>query len=131
MVLIRKKKSEASSDCRLFVADCLQVYCRFLVACTQLYTSLCRSVVLSVCPSVRPKSLSFFRRLEFNRDQIRALLRLESYCPCPTTILPLPTRTQLMLPCIRPCSQLNLKNRTLHVVVVIVIVIVVVYLVRR
>ena len=26
-----------------------------------------------------------------------------SYCPCPATILPLPTRTQLMLPCIRPC----------------------------
>ena len=26
-----------------------------------------------------------------------------SYGPCPTTILPLPTRTQMMLPCIRPC----------------------------
>ena len=28
-----------------------------------------------------------------------------SYCPCPTTILPLPTRTRLMLPCIRPCYK--------------------------
>ena len=28
-----------------------------------------------------------------------------SYCPCPTTILPLPTRTRLMLPCIRPCLR--------------------------
>ena len=26
-----------------------------------------------------------------------------SFCPCPTTILPLLTRTRLMLPCIRPC----------------------------
>ena len=26
-----------------------------------------------------------------------------SYCPCPATILPLPTCTRLMLPCIRPC----------------------------
>ena len=26
-----------------------------------------------------------------------------SYCPCPSAILPLSTRTWLMLPCIRPC----------------------------
>ena len=32
-----------------------------------------------------------------------------SYCPCPTTVLPLPTRTRLMLPCIRPCFRLCLS----------------------
>ena len=30
-----------------------------------------------------------------------------SYCPCPATILPLPTRMWLMLPCIQPCFSLN------------------------
>ena len=61
----------------------------FLVACTRLYTSLCWSVGWSVNTSCfwafRAK-----RRADF------------SYCPCPANILP-PTRTQLMLPCIRPC----------------------------
>ena len=64
----------------------------FLVACTRLYTSL--SVHPSVCPSVITSRFWAFiakRRADF------------SYCPCPATILPLPTRTRLMLPCIRPC----------------------------
>jgi len=42
----------------------------FLVACTRLYTSLCRSVSPSVRPSVRRKSLRFFRCLELKGDQI-------------------------------------------------------------
>ena len=65
----------------------------FLVACTQLYTSLCRSVRQSVITS----------RFWAFRAERRAYF---SYCPCPATILPLPTRTRLMLPCIRPCSFL-------------------------
>ena len=79
----------------------------FLVACTRLYTSLCRSVRRSVRPSVRPsvgrKSLRFASLFSAFRAERRSDL---SYCPCPTTILPLPTRTRLMLPCIRPCSLL-------------------------
>ena len=58
------------------------------------------SVRRSVGPSVRrkslrPKSLFWVFRAEWRSDL--------SYCPCPTTIQPLPTRTQLMLPCIQPC----------------------------
>ena len=48
---------------------------------------------------------------------LRAKTRADfSYCPCPATILPLPTRTRLMLPCIRPCSSLirSQKNRRPH-----------------
>ena len=39
-----------------------------------------------------------------------------SYCPCLATILPLPTRTRLMLPCIRPCfsSLLHSFHVKLH-----------------
>ena len=63
----------------------------FLVTCTRLYTSLCWSVGWSVNTSCfwafRAK-----RRADF------------SYYPCPAPILPLPTRTQLMLPYIRTCS---------------------------
>ena len=39
----------------------------------------------------------FLGRLQLNGDQICVTV------PCPTTILPLPTRTQPMLPYIRPC----------------------------
>ena len=63
----------------------------FLVACTRLYMSLCRSVGPSVRRSVITSRFWAFRakrRADF------------SYCPCPSTILPLPTRTRLMLPCI-------------------------------
>ena len=50
--------------------------CLFLVTCTRLYTSLCRSV--------GPKSLRFFRRLELNGDQIRVTAPAQLlYCPCP------------------------------------------------
>ena len=70
----------------------------FLVACTRLYTSLCRSV----CPSIG-RSIITSRFWAF-----RAKRRADfSYCPCPATILPLPNRTQLMLPCIQPCFSLN------------------------
>ena len=57
-----------------------------------------RSVGPSVGPSVITSRFWAFRakrRADF------------SYCPCPATILPLPTRTRLMLPCIRPCWLLN------------------------
>ena len=57
-------------------------------------------VTMSVGPSVRPKSLC--SALLFSVFWAERRLDL-SYCPCPTTILPLPTRTRLMLPCIRPC----------------------------
>ena len=73
-------------------------YLLFLVACTRHYTSLCRSVR----PSVRPKSLRFASLFSTFSGKRRSDL---SYCPCPTTILLLPTRTRLMLPCIRPCSM--------------------------
>merc|ERR1712087_858143 len=63
----------------------------FLVACTQLYTSLYWSVGLSVGPS--EITLLF---LAFRAERRSDL----SYCPCPTTVLLLPTHTQLMLPCI-------------------------------
>ena len=58
--------------------------------------SLCRSVCWSVG---HPKSLcyaSLFSVFWAERFDL-------SYCPCPTTILPLPTRMLLMLSCIRPC----------------------------
>ena len=71
----------------------------FLVACTRLYTSLCWSVHPSVGRSVCP--LVITSRFWAFRAKRRAYL---SYCPCPDNILPLPTRTRLMLPCIRPCS---------------------------
>ena len=58
------------------------------------------SVRRSVGPSVRPKSLRFASLFSAFRGKRRSDL---SYCPSPTTILPLPTRTRLMLPCIRPC----------------------------
>ena len=54
----------------------------FLVACTRLYTSLCRSVGPSVGPSVITSRFWAFRakrRADF------------SYCPYPATILPLPS----------------------------------------
>ena len=102
-----KKERLARLDCRFHVSDCLQVYCRFfatllqvicfLVACTRLYTSLCRLVSRSVGPSIITSRFWAFRakgRADF------------SYCPCPATILPLPTRTRLMLPCIRPCLEM-------------------------
>jgi hypothetical protein len=44
--------------------------CTFLVSCTQLYTSLCWSVGRLVGPSVHPKSIRFFRRLELKGYQI-------------------------------------------------------------
>ena len=54
-------------------------------------------VTMSVGPSVGPSVItSRFWAFRANR---RADF---SYCPCPATILPLPTRTRLMLPCIRP-----------------------------
>ena len=56
--------------------------------------SVGQSVRWSVGPSVITSRFGGFRakrRADF------------SYCPCPATILPLPTRTRLMLPCIRPC----------------------------
>ena len=68
---------------------------RFLVAYTRLYTSLCRSVGRSEITLSEITSLFWTFRAEWRSDL--------SYCPCPTTILPLPTRTQQMLPCIRPC----------------------------
>ena len=40
----------------------------FLVACTRLNTSLCRSVCRSVRQSVGPKTLRIFRRLELKGD---------------------------------------------------------------
>ena len=72
---------------------------KFLVACTRLYTSLCRSVGPLVRRSVRRSEItSLFSAFRAER---RSDL---SYCPCLTTILSLPTRTRLMLLCIRPCS---------------------------
>ena len=66
-------------------------------------------VTMSVGPSVRPSvgrseitSLFSAFRAERSSDM--------SYCPCPTTILPLPTRTRLMLPCIRPCSRARMRG---------------------
>ena len=78
---------------------CFQVFSR-VHATLYVTMSVRRSVCPSVGPSVGRKSLrskSFFWafRAEWRSDL--------SYCPCPTTILPLPTRTRLMLPCIRPC----------------------------
>ena len=70
-----------------------EVASKFLVACMRLYTSLCRSVGPSEITSL----------FQVFRAERRSDL---SYCPCPTTILPLPTRTRLMLPCIRPCFLL-------------------------
>ena len=61
----------------------------FLVACV--------SVSRSVGPSVITSHFWAFRA------ETRANL---SYCPCPDAILPLLTRTRLMLSCIRPCFLL-------------------------
>ena len=55
------------------------------------------SVRPSVGPSVRPSKITSL--FQAYRAERRSDL---SYCPCPATILPLPTRTQLMLLCIRP-----------------------------
>ena len=64
----------------------------FLVACTWFYMSLCQSVI-------RPSVIT----LPFQAFGAEKRTDL-SYCPCPTTIMPLPTRTRLMLSCIQPCS---------------------------
>ena len=56
--------------------------------------SVRRSVRWSVC---RSEITSLF--LAFGAEGRSDL----TYCPCPTTILPMPTRTRLMLPCIWPC----------------------------
>ena len=66
----------------------------FLVACTRLYTLLCRLVG----PSVHPKSLHSASLFSVFLAERRLDL---SYCPFPTTILP--TRTRLMLSFLRPC----------------------------
>ena len=63
----------------------------FLVACTRLYKSLCRSVGPSVGRSVRNHFvrnhfalLRFFRHLEVKRDQIWVTAPAQLlYCPCP------------------------------------------------
>ena len=81
-----------------FNIEAVGFHARFLVACTQLYTSLCRLVGPSVRRFVRPSVIT--SRFWAFRAKRRAEF---SYCPCPATILPLPTRTRLMLPCIRPC----------------------------
>ena len=69
-----------------------RVFSQFLVACTRLYTSLCRSVGWSKITS-RFWAFRAKRRTDFSF--------------CPATILPLPTHTWLMLPCIRPCFSLK------------------------
>ena len=56
-----------------------------------------RSVRRSVYPSVRPSEITLL--FQVFRAERRSDL---SYCPCPTNILPLPTRTRLKLPCIQP-----------------------------
>ena len=65
------------------------------------YSIFCRVLLDSIVTMsvrrklLRPKSLFWAFRAEWRSDL--------SYCPCPTTILPLPTRMRLMLPCIRLC----------------------------
>merc|ERR1712212_495733 len=59
------------------------------------------SARLLVRPLVRPSEITLL--FQAYRAERRSDL---SYCPCPVTILPLPTRTRLMLPCIQPCWDL-------------------------
>ena len=63
--------------------------------------SVGRSVGRLVGPSVITSRFCTFRA------ERRAGL---SYCPCLSAILPLPTGTRLMLPCIRPCSSWEILN---------------------
>ena len=82
------------------------VRCDFLVACTRLYKSLCRSVRRSVGPSVGPpltkmsriSTIRLFQRWRRSVTIWRAPLEVYT-----ALLLPLPKSTRLMTPCIRPC----------------------------
>ena len=94
----------------------VSAFCHFLVATLYVTMSVRRSVGPSVSRSVGPsvrRSVITSRFWAFRAER-RANL---SYCPCPDAILPLPTRTRLMLPCIRPCFLINTHFLGLRLIV--------------
>ena len=82
----------------------------FLVACTRLYKSLCRSVR----PSVRLSPVYFFQFFLWF-EQFLSITAPALPCPAPQK-KPLPNSTRLVLSCIRTCyilKRINLYNHIL------------------
>ena len=106
MCLLLTKPSRFGNDFHLTAMQKAFFFCfaffffAFLVACTRLYTPLCWSVRPSVRPSIRPSVhltllfLVFFFAVFGLTAPAQMMKRLK--------IWPLPTRTRLRQPCIRP-----------------------------